>query len=533
MKQRAECRKEASAGSAASRPLLSVVVPVYGGADTIVGNVQAIHEAVAPAGDVELVVVSDGSMDETADRLLEAEHKGRVRVIHYDRNLGKGYAVKLGALAAHGDWIALCDADMDLDPASIPAYLEIARAEHLDLAIGSKRHPDSVVSYPRSRRVASWCYQQLNRFLFRLDVRDTQVGLKVFSREIAEQVLPLLLVKQFAFDLELLAVAHALGYKRVRELPVHLDYQFTGSGVGSVATLHALMDTAAIFYRLRVLRTYQRKQRMLRLHDRSRSPDFAPLVSLVGGDAQSVQRLDYPHLETIDGADRLDACRRARGSLVAVISPGARPAGNWVASAAAFFVRPEVAAVVTPEMAPAQGTIRQRAAAAVLESRLGGGSRRFRFSPGNLKVVVDFPAHSVVARREDYLGALEAGVSQERLVSWLTGRGREVVYTPETIVVETPPPLFGPHFRAALEHGRARGEAARRSRGRSLSLTRLLSLLPVACGLAGLGLVLAGASTRTEGAVLLLVYLALGAMRAARAALRFRSPAVGLLAVPG
>ncbi|MGZ4410874.1 MAG: hypothetical protein ACXVY8_01950 [Gaiellaceae bacterium] len=63
MKQRAECRKEASAGSAASRPLLSVVVPVYGGPDTIVGKVQAIHEAVAPAGDVELVVVSDGSMD--------------------------------------------------------------------------------------------------------------------------------------------------------------------------------------------------------------------------------------------------------------------------------------------------------------------------------------------------------------------------------------------------------------------------------------------------------------------------------------
>ena len=64
-------------------------------------------------------------------------------------------------------------------------------------------------------------------------MRDTQVGLKVFRREVADEVLPLLLVKRFAFDLELLAVARALGYGRMRELPVRLEYRFTGSGVGS------------------------------------------------------------------------------------------------------------------------------------------------------------------------------------------------------------------------------------------------------------------------------------------------------------
>src|SRR5205823_7252505 len=138
-------------------------------------------------------------------------------------------AVKTGALASRGDWIALIDADLDLDPASVPAYLDSARRDQLDFAIGSKRHPGSVVDYPRSRRVASWCYQQLNRLLFRLDVRDTQVGLKVFSRRIVDDVMPLLLVKRFAFDLELLAVASALGYDRVRELPVRLDYRFSGS----------------------------------------------------------------------------------------------------------------------------------------------------------------------------------------------------------------------------------------------------------------------------------------------------------------
>src|SRR5256714_7433687 len=245
--------------------LLTVVVPVYNGGDEIVENVELIRRRVGeglPGEELEVIVVSDGSIDGTSERLLESRAEKDIRVIHYDRNLGKGYAVKAGALASHGDWIALVDADLDLDPASLPAFLAVARREELDFASGSKRHPDSVVQYPQSRRVASWCYQQLNRLLFQLDVKDTQVGLKVLSRRVADEVLPLLLVKRFAFDVELLAVARSLGYDRVRELPVRLDYRFSGSGVGSLAVLAALWDTAAIFYRLRILRTHERKRRL-------------------------------------------------------------------------------------------------------------------------------------------------------------------------------------------------------------------------------------------------------------------------------
>ena len=257
---------ESEPGDRPLRPLLTVIVPVYNGGHEIVENVGVIRRAAAgnlPPEDLELIVVSDGSIDGTAERLIEARTDVDMHVIHYDHNLGKGHAVKMGALAATGQWIAIVDADLDLDPALIPEYLETARRERLDFAVGSKRHPDSVVFYPRSRRIASWCYQQLNRVLFRLDVRDTQVGLKVFRREVADEVVPLLLVKQFAFDLELLAVARAFGYRRVRELPVRLDYRFTGSEVRSGAVTRALWDTAAVFYRLRILRTYQRTRRRI------------------------------------------------------------------------------------------------------------------------------------------------------------------------------------------------------------------------------------------------------------------------------
>ena len=520
--------------AAPPRPALSVVVPVYDGGATIVENVGVIRRAVEPAvdGDIELIVVSDGSVDDTAERLLATREETRARVIHYDRNLGKGYAVRAGSLAARGEWIAFIDADLDLDPSSIPVYLEIARREQLHFAIGSKRHPDSAVHYPRSRRIASWCYQQLNRVLFRLDVRDTQVGLKVFHRDIAERVMPLLLVKQFAFDLELLAVSRALGYDRVRELPVRLDYRFTGSGVRSAAVAKALIDTAAIFYRLRILRTYQRKRDLLRLDLTRPAERRLPRVSLVGGDEETAARLDYPNVDVRGPGDSDDAVRHAIGDIVAILQPGARPAGNWLSASMAFFARPEVAAVVVPTMAPLDGSMRESAAAAVLESRLGAGSRPIRFSPGNLKLVVDFPADSIVVRRDELLTALGERVPPDRLVAWLAARGHEIVYTPEAMTVVRPAPVFRAHLGAVRRYARSRGAAARLTRGRSLSLLRLLTLLPFVLGVAAVPLLIAGGTARAVGVVLVLVYAVAVLAGAAMGALRFTSLRVGLLALP-
>ena len=513
----------ARSDEAPTRPLLTVVIPVYNGGDEIVDNVSAIERAVTGGlnGDeVELIVVSDGSIDDTAERLLQARDNRRIRVIHYDRNLGKGYAVKAGALASRGDWIALVDADLDLDPAAVPGYVEVARREQLDFAIGSKRHPDSVVFYPRSRRIASWCYQQLNRMLFRLDVRDTQVGLKVFSRRVVDDVVPLLIVKRFAFDLELLAVATSLGYDRIRELPVRLDYRFSGSGVGSLAVLAALWDTAAIYYRLRILRTYERKRALL--GSGASVPVEPPVVAVVGS-PQVAELLDYPRLAPADSDT---------AELVAVLEPGARPAGNWVTAAVPFFVDDDVAAVVAPTVAPLRAPLNVRVAAAVLESRLGGGSRRSSYFPGNVRTVSDYPAQSVVARRSDYAAARAAGVEEERLVAWLAARDRRTIYTPDTCVSAAPPRMVIPHLRSALSHARARGAAARRTNGASLSGATALSLAPAAAAVVGLSMVAAGGGLRRPGLVLLSAYAAALGASGIHAAARFHSLAVGALEPP-
>jgi glycosyltransferase involved in cell wall biosynthesis len=519
---------------AETRPLLTVVVPVHNQAGTIVENVRTIRDRVADGvdGPFELIVVSDGSIDRSDERLLE-EAPDVARLIHYDRNLGKGFAVKTGALAAAGDYISYVDADLDLDPASIPEFLELAREDGLDFVIGSKRHPDSVVDYPLARRVSSWLYQQLVRLLFRLDVRDTQVGLKVFRREVAEQVLPLLLVKQFAFDLELLAVANALGFGRIREQPVRLQYQFTGSGVRSAAVLLALVDTAAIFYRLRILRYYQRKRELL--PEVPRETGHRPSVALI---AERPPALEYPELETIVLEDdtppaRVKAARRADTDVVAFLAPGAAPAGNWLESTVPFLANPDIAAVVAPSMTPSVGSLRERAAAAIQESRLGGGALYFRFTPGNLRFVDVYPGTNVVVRRRDLLELGDDAGNPHLLCRALGERRKKILYTPESVVVEPRAPLFRPHLSFVDATGRARGREIRHHGLRGLSLSALPPVSLLAFAVLGWPLLFLGSTGRWLYVAVWVAYLAVVLTGGVLGALRFRSLQIGALAAAG
>lgn len=504
--------------------LLSVVVPVYNDAASVVANIETIIDRIGSGlgGEFELIVVSDGSFDRTADNLYESRGE-RVRIFHYDRNLGKGYALKLGGLQARGRWVGYVDGDLDLDPSAIPLFVRHAERRSLDIVIGSKRHARSVVHYPRSRRAASWLYQQLVRILFRLDVRDTQVGLKVFSREVADEVLPLLLVKRFAFDLELLAVARSLGFSRIEEQPISLDYRFTGSGVGSVAVARALVDTAAIFYRLRILGYYGRKQRLLGQIAGARADWHLPRVTLIASDAQGLGALDYPKVE------RCAAPTTGSGELLAFVAPGAVVAGNWLSASVPFFANPSVEAVVCAALAPNRGPARRRAAAAVQESRLGGGSLYFRFVPGNLRLVEDFPAPTIVVRRSAW-DALPKGTPTDEVAARLVERGGMVVYTPETVVVTPVPPLFGPHLGRVAQYGRRRGSAVRVRGPRALRASTVIGLAAGALALSA-PLVLVGGVVGAAWFSAAGVYLVVISSAAAVAALRFRSLAVGMLSL--
>jgi glycosyltransferase involved in cell wall biosynthesis len=210
-----------------------------------------------------LIVVSDGSTDGTAERAKTVDDP-RVRVLRYEENQGKGVAVTCGLAHARGRLVGWLDSDLDIDPGVIvEAVRRFDRSPEIDAVIGSKRHRDSAVSYPMIRRIYSWGYQMLVRVLLRVKVRDTQVGAKVFRREMVERVVPLLLIKRYAYDLELLAVGAEFGFDRVQEVPVKLDYQFRGSGIGSVEVRRMFKDTLAIAYRIHLRHWYVRRHAAL------------------------------------------------------------------------------------------------------------------------------------------------------------------------------------------------------------------------------------------------------------------------------
>lgn len=238
----------------------SLIIPVYKQEKTIRRDITDIIAVLASIGiDFEIIPVIDGRLDKSSQEIQKIKDT-RVHLTGYETNHGKGYAVRFGFAHATGDVIGFMDAGGDLIPTALLPMLAQFEFQGADAVIGSKRHPDSKVQYPEYRRILSWGYQRFTRILFGINLRDTQVGMKIYRRKLLEDVLPRLLVKKFAFDIEILAVANRLGYTKIYEAPVELNFPKAVSTItikrmaGTI--LNMLKDTLAVFYRLRIIKYY-------------------------------------------------------------------------------------------------------------------------------------------------------------------------------------------------------------------------------------------------------------------------------------
>lgn len=238
---------------------ISLIVPAYKQEKTIKRDLIHIKNIMDELRyEYEIIVVIDGMDDKTLQKAKEVK-SSEITVIGYEHNHGKGHAIRYGMARSKGALIAFIDAGMDINPIGISMLVEHFKWYNADIVVGSKLHPVSKVDYPIQRKILSLGYRLMVRILFGLSVRDTQVGLKVFRRKVLEDVLPRLLVKKYAFDIEILAVAYRLGYQRIYEAPIELDFQHVSTITAAnfwKIIFNMLWDTAAVFYRLRILKYY-------------------------------------------------------------------------------------------------------------------------------------------------------------------------------------------------------------------------------------------------------------------------------------
>jgi glycosyltransferase involved in cell wall biosynthesis len=248
---------------------LSIIIPAYRAEKFIEKNLLQVRGVLRETRyPYEIICVVDGDVDGTREIAQKVSDKYEdVIVTGYSMNMGKGHAVRFGMAKSKGDIIGFIDAGLELDPNGLSMLLEHFEWYKADIIVGSKRHPASKVVYPWQRKLLSFGYQMVVRVLFGLRVKDTQVGLKFFRRDVLERILPRVLVKTFAFDVELLSVAYYLGYKRIFEAPVEMDMKFKGgfstiASKGFIKTAWGMLwDTAAVFYRLRILHYYDDKNK--------------------------------------------------------------------------------------------------------------------------------------------------------------------------------------------------------------------------------------------------------------------------------
>jgi glycosyltransferase involved in cell wall biosynthesis len=232
---------------------LSIVIPAFNEASRLVDRAERLNEAASngvidPAA-TELIVVDDGSTDETAQfaQLLLAPAFPRLRVLQLGENSGKGAAIRAGANVAAAPIVAFMDADMSVDPSQLP--LLVAAIENADVAIGSRCLTDSTVeSSDRRRLVMGRTFNLLANTVTNVGFKDTQCGFKAFRTPVARLLFHLGVVDRFAFDVEVLWLARKLGMQ-ISEVPVQWR-DATNSTVRPMAdSMSMALDVCRIHWR--------------------------------------------------------------------------------------------------------------------------------------------------------------------------------------------------------------------------------------------------------------------------------------------
>jgi glycosyltransferase involved in cell wall biosynthesis len=206
-------------------PQLSIVVPAFNeGARLSITIPKIIEYLNSGSMKAELIVVDDGSSDDTAvvaDKALAQSGAVETRLLRCETNRGKGYAVRLGLLAAAAAVALFTDADLSTPVAETPKLFDPVRNGECDLAFGSRALDRSLIGVhqPWRREQSGRVFNLIVRVATGLPFWDTQCGFKAFRMSVCRPLIEAARIDRFGFDVELIYLAHLAGL-RLREIPV-------------------------------------------------------------------------------------------------------------------------------------------------------------------------------------------------------------------------------------------------------------------------------------------------------------------------
>ena len=495
---------------------LSVIMPLYKLVAEAEDNLRQVADLFERhAVNVELVPVDDGSCDgtdEVLSRIKSLEPGYRhvsFKPVICRRNGGKGASLRAGFNASTGRYVMLLDGDLDINPKRTPFFFETLVKANADIVIGSKRHKRSVVQYPWHRRLVSFVYFSLVKMFIGLPVTYTQTGMKLFKREVLGPALARMLVKTYAFDLELLSIAYSRGAK-IAEAPVRIRFGNKFGALKPSTVKQMAIDSLAVFYRLRILRYYAKAMA-------PRPLDHEPLVSIVIAcpysswmlkeclSAISVQ--SYENWECIVLPDAVlteDACaelpkdariryiatgkvrpaekrnlgiREAKGEIVAFIDDDAYPESHWLEYALKYFSEPNIGAVGGPGVTPPGDPWLSKLGGRIYDNLLVSGNYRYRYKAGGVRRDGDdYPSCNLFVRKNllDRIGGYRTDFwpgEDTLLCKDIIDAGNRIVYDPWVIVYHHRRALFAPHIRQLGRYAFHRGYFCRKFPSNSFHLS--------------------------------------------------------------
>jgi dolichyl-phosphate beta-glucosyltransferase len=230
---------------------VSFVIPAYNEGEVITFSLERLVRVLSKSNlRYELIVVDDGSTDDTRDKLAKFSKKHKLTIVGCNENLGKGHALKMGLVRSEAAKVVFLDADLDIQLDNLSDYL--SALDRVDVAIASKRHPESHVTAPFLRRFFSYWFNVLVRLLTGLRFSDTQTGLKAVKKQTVSPFFSKLEINRYGFDVELLIAANLRGL-RIAELPVGTNTE-TLTSLNEMWT--SLLDLLRITYKLRISKYY-------------------------------------------------------------------------------------------------------------------------------------------------------------------------------------------------------------------------------------------------------------------------------------